>query len=222
MSARHVSNDHDLLFMVYWLLLNLHQVSEIRLISPLVYNLGLLHLVHTLIMEGTHSPVLCHITLTFFCPSSGMIYWWLSYTTWVNRIWSTHWSWKYMWASQCYICTWPWPHFQSAAFVNFIMSFFCDSVSFSVAMQLWFTIFCPHSDQGGYMYMFFIHIYFLYASFACRGFSCRVASIFDWRPWMLFQSYLLFLHGKIFKHIPMVCGFNRQLDIDFQKHMPQE
>ena len=86
--------------MVYWLLFNLHQVSEIRLISPLVYNLGLSHLVHTLIMEGTHSPGLCHITLTFFCSSTGMIYWWLSYTTWVNHIWSTHWSWKYMWASQ--------------------------------------------------------------------------------------------------------------------------
>ena len=81
-------------------LFNLHQVSAIRLISPLVYNLGLSHLVHTLIMEGTHSPGLCHITLTFFCSSSGMIYWWLSYTTWVNHIWSTHWSWKYMWASQ--------------------------------------------------------------------------------------------------------------------------
>ena len=49
-----------------------------------------------------------------------------------------------------------------------------------------------------------------------------MTSIFDWKPWMLFQSYLLFLHGKIFKHIPMVCGINRQLDIDFQKHMPQE
>jgi len=51
-------------------LFNLHQVSEIRLISPLVYNLGLSHLVHTLIMEGTHSPGLCHITLTFFCSST--------------------------------------------------------------------------------------------------------------------------------------------------------
>jgi uncharacterized membrane protein YkvI len=49
MSARQVSSDHDLMFMIYWF----SKVQPvIRTVFPLLYNLGSLYLVNTFLMEA--------------------------------------------------------------------------------------------------------------------------------------------------------------------------
>ena len=65
MSARQLSLDFDLIFIV--------QFFVMRSVCLLPYNLGLSYLVHTLIMEGTCKPDICHLTLTSFSQSTDFV-----------------------------------------------------------------------------------------------------------------------------------------------------
>jgi hypothetical protein len=58
-----VSSDHGPHFHSLLTLLNLCQVFMIKSVSLLPYNLGSPHLVHTLIMESTCQPDICHLTI---------------------------------------------------------------------------------------------------------------------------------------------------------------